>query len=298
MIRVLLSRMSYYRETEENMNRDYKIECVLESKQTEKVLLEIVRTSLFGDALFLENQLQLTRCDEYIYHESLVHPVLTMSDDPSSVCILGGGDGCAVRELLKWSNVTSIHIYDWDKELVELFKGKYSSWNSQSLLSPRTHIHIQDVLEISVKKQFDIVIVDLLDPNYKDTYSRELWTSLIKRLPFLLKPTGSLVLNAGGITPWNTREVEWIIMLLVGAFRTNTTHVLEVYKTFIPSFASEWCFILIHPEERLVDTVHFQPCPSLRYFDETAWKMSKTWTKDFPQLPVQPIKLSTYLPPL
>ena len=291
--------MAFYRENEEYITRDYKIIQSIESLQTRKSTLEIVKTNLYGEALFLDNQLQLTLRDEYIYHESLVHPVMTLTQEPKRICILGGGDGCAAREVLKWTGVETIDIVDWDEELLNLFKHKFSHWNSMSLQSSKVQCFAEDVLQFQPKETYDVVFLDLLDPNYKDNVSRLLWTSLMEKIQSLLKPNGSFVINAGGIKPWNTENAEWINMLLANSLNTNKTHKLQAYKTFIPSFATDWCFFLICPQELDVNATGLEKSSILKYFDQNAWVQATTWTRDYTtNLPIHPVKLISYLPPL
>ena len=292
-------RMAFYRENEEHIQKDYAIETVLETFQTGKSLLEIVKTNLFGEALFLDNELQLTLRDEYIYHESLVHPGMSLSLQPKRVCILGGGDGCAAREVLKWSGVEQIDIVDWDKEVLNLFQDKYCHWNSMSFHSPKVKCFAEDVLKFQPQGTYDIVFVDLVDPDYKDKNSRLLWEPLIQKLPCFVNENGSLVLNVGGMKPWNTVNQEWINMLLANAFKTNTTHKLQAYKCFVPSFATDWCFLLICPIDSHVNPIGLEKSSVLKYFDKHAWFHATNWTRDYKtNLPLEPVKLISYLPSL
>ena len=92
--------MAVYRENDGFLVREYELtHSAIVQKQTKKAFLEIVPTKEYGTALFLDGELQLTEKDEYIYHESLVHPCLMTAITRKKVCILGGGDGCAAREV-------------------------------------------------------------------------------------------------------------------------------------------------------------------------------------------------------
>ena len=289
--------MFLYSEKDGFVTREYAIQTIGESFQTQKALLEVVGTKEFGNALFLDGELQMTEKDEYIYHEMLVHPAMSSAKGSVSVCILGGGDGCAAREALKWTNVTSVDIYDWDKDLLQLFQHKYSFWNSQSLTHGKVSIHIENVLNVHIS-DYDFIFVDLVDPDYEDLQSRALWQQLIPKLG-TLRGSSTLVLNVGGIYPWDDKNTTWILMLLADAFYTNETHTIETYKVFVPSFAREWCFFLIKPIEATVKTSLFENVPSIRYFDKEAWKAATTWTKNMsPMIPVKPVNLNRYLPPL
>lgn len=293
--------MAFYRETESGISREYKVLAVLDSHHTGKSHLDIVRTDAFGDVLFLDNELQLATRDEYIYHESLVHPVMSciQNKNPQKVCILGGGDGCAAREVLKWQGVEQIDIIDWDREIIHLFSHQYASWNKHSLQSPKVKIFCENILTFLPECKYDVVIVDLLDPNYQEKTSSILWPSVVEKLLSIIKENGSIVINVGGITPWSTENAEWINMLLSNQFRKNTTHSIQAYKVFVPSFQTEWCFFMISPSESLVNTSIFDHSSFVRYFDTNAWRAATSWSKDYGMnLPINKIKLSESLPPV
>ena len=291
--------MLSYKENDRGVIREHFVEQILECKHTAKASLAILQTQEFGVSFFLDNELQLSQKDEYIYHEMLVHPAMSLYKNKLNVCILGGGDGCAAREVLKWKTAQTVEIFDWDKELTDLFKHKYSFYNGNSLSSEKVQVNNDNVLSLSPQNDYDVVIVDLVDPDYNDRVSKELWSSLIPKLPAYLTDFGTLVINAGGIYPWDSMNVEWILLLLAGAFGTNTTHTIECYKVFVPSFAREWCFFLIKPIDTRVDTNNDAVLKDFRYFDSNAWTLATTWSKDSSHIiPTKPVKLSVYLPPL
>jgi spermidine synthase len=290
--------MFFYREIDGLIQREYKVRKMVDSIESDKALIEVLDTEEFGYALFLDGQLQMTMRDEYLYHEMLVHPVMSLFEKPIHICILGGGDGCAAREVLKWDTVKTIEVFDYDKTVVDLFQHKHSSWNSQSLHHQNVQVNIDSVLNIPSIEDYDVLLVDLTDPIYDDIASKTLWQQLIPKLA-TLGPQSAAVLNIGGYLPWDEKNIDWIVMLLTDAFRTNETHTVESYKVFVPSFAREWCFLLIKPIKTSVNTSLFDHAPMIRYFDKDAWLAATTWTKDAPnRLPKGPVKLNEYLPPV
>ena len=291
--------MISYKENDRGIVREYCVEEILELKDTGKASLAILKTQEFGLSFFLDNELQFAQNDEYIYHEMLVHPAMSCARGNGYVCILGGGDGCAAREALKWQTVRSLEIFDWDKTVTELFKHKYSFYNGNSLSNENVQVNNDDVLTLSPQNDYDVVIVDLVDPDYKDTVSKELWSTLVPKLPAFLHESSTMVLNAGGFYPWDSTNVEWILLLLASAFGTNTTHTIESYKVFVPSFGREWCFFLIKPIGMRVDAYRYNNMREFRYFDSNAWTLATTWPKDSsPMIPTHPVILKGYLPPL
>src|SRR6266513_1406394 len=118
--------------------------------------------------LFLNAHLQFSSRDEYRYHEALVHPGLASLAGARRVLVLGGGDGLAVREILKYPTVESITLVDLDPDMTRLFSTHVylSTLNQHSLTNPRVHVINADAfpwLEQN-KGSFDFVVVDFPEP--------------------------------------------------------------------------------------------------------------------------------------
>src|SRR5215470_13801137 len=75
-----------------------------------------------GFQLFLNGHLQFSSADEYRYHEALVHPALTLAKVPRRVLVLGGGDGLALREILKHESIQAVTLVDIDEDMTRLSK--------------------------------------------------------------------------------------------------------------------------------------------------------------------------------
>src|SRR5437773_8216542 len=118
--------------------------------------------------LFLNSHLQFSSRDEYRYHEALVHPAMQSLGNPSRVLILGGGDGLALREALKYDSVESVTLVDLDREMTQLFmtNGLLRQLNADSLKSPKLKIVNADafVWVDQNSEVFDFAIVDFPDP--------------------------------------------------------------------------------------------------------------------------------------
>jgi spermidine synthase len=267
--------MSVYREKDGLLVREYSLATNgWITHKTEKANIDIVPTKEFGQALFIDGEMQLAFQDEYIYHEMLVHPCLSSSSARKRVCIIGGGDGCALREVLKWKDVEHVDILDWDEKLIQLFQTTYASVNSWSYEDNRVSIETNDIRTYKHTKRFyDCILVDLLDP---DTSQSDLWLDIFEIIKSWIVPGGSIVLNAGGITPWHTTTMNWLLQHV-----ESTIHFRRhMYKVFVPSFAREWCFLLLNKAKK----VELSNLPSnLRYLDNTAWNQAYTygWTKNY-----------------
>ena len=123
--------------------------------------------------LFLSSHLQFSSRDEYRYHEALVHPGLAALPGARRVLVLGGGDGLAVREILKYPAVESITLVDLDPEMTRLFSTHPMLVHAQRRFAhqaPRVHVINADAfpwLDSRPASSFDFVVVDFPDPtNY------------------------------------------------------------------------------------------------------------------------------------
>ena len=121
--------------------------------------------------LFLNSHLQFSSRDEYRYHESLVHPGLAAIPAPRRVLVLGGGDGLALREILKYPQIESATLVDLDPEMTRLFSSNpmLTALNHGSFLSPKVHVVNADAFPWidSNTDSFDFIVADFPDPtNY------------------------------------------------------------------------------------------------------------------------------------
>ena len=121
--------------------------------------------------LFLSSHLQFSSRDEYRYHEALVHPGLAALPGARRVLVLGGGDGLAVREILKYPSVEQVTLVDLDPEMTKLFSTNsvLVKLNKGSLKSPKVRVINDDAFPWLDRNEdmFDFVVVDFPDPtNY------------------------------------------------------------------------------------------------------------------------------------
>ena len=98
----------------------YEVTRVVYRGRTAFQSVEIVETRPYGLALFLDGAPQSALADEFVYHEALVHPALVAHPEPRRVLIAGGGEGAALREVLRHPGVERATMVDIDGELIEL----------------------------------------------------------------------------------------------------------------------------------------------------------------------------------
>jgi spermidine synthase len=236
----LIMATQIFTETDDEMIRSFRYwpETSVEFK-TAKQDVKILDTVLFGKTLFIDGVLQSSVKDEEIYHRKLVHPALGHKPHAKTVCILGGGEGATAREVLKYKNVESVTMIDWDKELVEYFRDKETAWHKGALLDPRVTLEHSDIFEVlNEPRKYDVIIIDLTDPEFEDGCWGELFVTITR----WLNPEGVLVANTGGMFPWDLTTTTKAEELLKAGLGT-TPHTLYKYKQFVPSFGREWTFV-------------------------------------------------------
>ena len=121
-----------------------------------------------GVRLFLNGNLQFHSRDEYRYHEALVHPALAAQGAPRKVLVLGGGDGMAVREVLKHPSVEQVVLVELDPHIVTLFRDHdvLQRLNDGALRSPKLRVVQADAFTWldANDEMFDAIVIDFPDP--------------------------------------------------------------------------------------------------------------------------------------
>jgi spermidine synthase len=190
--------------------------------------------------LFLSSHLQFSSRDEYRYHEALVHPGLQSLATPRRVLVLGGGDGLAVREILRYPAVETITLVDLDPEMTRLFQTNaiLTRLNENALNSPKVKIINSDAFIWLEQNSdfFDFAVVDFPDPTNHSL--GKLYTSAFYRLLAKhLSENGLAVVQS--TSPLFARQSYWCIVKTIESVGLHTTP----YHAYVPSFG-EWGFVL------------------------------------------------------
>ena len=195
----------------------------------------VVTRGKTGHSLFLNGNLQFNSFDEYRYHEALVHPAFAAYDgEPKRILVLGGGDGLAVREVLKYKSVESIQLVDLDPMMTGLSKAvpALAELNAYSLDDPRVSVTNADAfvwLDSAEVDPFDIAIIDFPDPNnfaLGKLYSTRFYNLLKQKL----KPDSAVVIQC--TSPLIARTSFWSIIKTLEA----ADYQVRPYQTTVPSF--------------------------------------------------------------
>ncbi|MBA4054579.1 MAG: spermidine synthase [Marivirga sp.] len=227
--------------------------------------------------LFLNGNLQFSSLDEYRYHESLIHPGLGRLINPENVLVLGGGDGMAVREILKYPSIKKITLVDLDGSITELFGSNSSlrQLNQHSLNSKIVSVINEDafVWIRSQRRTFDFIAIDFPDPsNY--SLGKLYTTAFYRELNRILSPGGCLVIQS--TSPYVARKSFWIINETL----QKEGFITQPYHCYVPSFG-EWGFI-IGSKNDLSDVYHFPT--GLRFIGESSVQQLFTFPPDMAHL--------------
>lgn len=142
----------------------YEVSKILHSAKSDFQEIIVVENPHFGKMLILDGVVQLTERDEFFYHEMLVHVVMHAHPNPKKVVVIGGGDGGAVREVLKHDSVEKVYFIEIDEEVINASK-KFFPSVACGMNDSRVEIKCMDGAEFVKDRDgdIDIVIVDSTD---------------------------------------------------------------------------------------------------------------------------------------
>ncbi len=229
----------------DSINADFvqlhRIEEILYAGRTKYQSARIVRSSRLGVCLVLDDKIQSSEADEFIYHEALVQPAMIAHPGPETVFIAGGGEGATLREALSHKTVKRAVMVDIDGEVVALSR-KYLPGHSRGAFEDsRTelyHVDARDYLAKSNKK-FDIIIIDLPDPIEEGPsyllYTREFYQIARNRLT----DNGMVAVQAGSASVTELLNFTAVYNTLKSVFP-----IVSPYQAVIPCFGGPWGFCL------------------------------------------------------
>lgn len=214
----------------------------LVSKTTDYQRIEILKSPFYGKMLIIDGDVQSSEKDEYIYHESLVHPSLIIHPNPEKVLIIGGGEGATLREVLKHKTVKEVFMVDIDEKMINFAKEYLSEWHKGSFFSDRVKLIIKDAREFIKDTQdetFDVIIEDVTEPFEGSSscllYTKEFLYDLYKKL----KIDGIFSIQASMlrcVTYEMHRKIFWTLREIFGKVFS--------YYSYVPSFDTTWSYIL------------------------------------------------------
>ena len=288
----------YYEDSSPDLGISWKniqsVDSVITQRNTH---VEMVEHPRWGITCYMDNTIQSGEADEVLYHEALVHPAISCAYYRKRIMIVGGGEGATAREVLKWPDVEHVDMYEWDKDVVSLFKEKYPQWAKGAWDDSRLKLHYDDIFEeikMHPVKRYDVIIIDLFDYSEDD---KNKWEILLYHLPYW--SNGSIVMYAGMREsmkfPKDKREQPYqvlsqmlrqhaspISILTRLQYPQNASvhdnfiadHEFIPYRLFVPSFMGESTFLLIKPRATLC---MFEQAKQFSHLTMDIWKSYKTF---------------------
>ncbi|WP_422844440.1 polyamine aminopropyltransferase [Acidovorax sp. M2(2025)] len=250
----------------------------------------VVTRGRLGHRLFLNGNLQFAESDEYRYHEALVHPAMAAHGAPQRVAVLGGGDGMAVREILKYPSVTSVTLVELDPAMTRLFTENptLAQLNGHALSDPRVKIVNTDAFgwlqaqqEQAGAQPYDVIVVDFPDPtNFSigKLYTNSIYALLDKNL----SASGYAVVQT--TSPLVARQSFWTVAQTIESVGLHTAP----YHAHVPSFG-EWGYIIAsHRPWRVPEKLP----EGLRFLDVGSLPLLFDFPRDMARVPAEVNRLS------
>ena len=207
---------------------------LIEASKTRFQDLEIHETPQFGKLFRLDGCFMTSEREEFVYHETLIHPALAALSAPKRVLIIGGGDGGAAEEALKHPSLDQVVMVELDEKVVEIAKQHFGAIHRGAFVHPKLKLLIDDGLKYlaETKEKFDHIALDLPDPIgpatalYEEAFFRDCKRSLA--------PGGVLTLHMG--SPWSRPDrVRMLYGRLAKMFK-----IARPYTMFIPLYGCLW----------------------------------------------------------
>lgn len=207
----------------------FQIEKEVYSGKSKYQKIEVFDTKEFGRVLALDELVQFTTKYEYVYHEMLVHPAMIYfsifnKKFPERILIIGGGDGPALRELLKYP-VKEVFLVDIDKKVTEVSKKYFKPALKSAFEDKRLRIFNQDALKFvkNYKNYFDVIIFDLTDPT---PVAKFCWNiKFYKNIFVALKENGVAVFQSGYLTEPFAKKARKGLAKVFPFFKTHKAFV-------------------------------------------------------------------------
>ncbi|MGB9637827.1 MAG: spermidine synthase [bacterium] len=250
--------------------------------------IDIIDTYNSGKVLILNSEPQSAEVDEYIYHESLVHPAMTACKNPVNVLIIGGGEGATLREVTKYKNVKKIVMVDIDEELHKIAKEYLKEWHQNSFEDNRVTLVFDDIKNyinkaIENNEKFDVIISDLNEPTGSTPAFKVYTPEFIEKILKISTDNLIMVLQASDLKDilfWEYRQdKEYPIIFEHFELFSQYFNDILLYHVFIPSFFSDWAFLMVSKSKISVDInnidniINERISGELKFYDSETHKM-------------------------
>ena len=215
--------------------------------------IEVFETKYFGKLLRLDGVIQMTEFDEANYHEMIAHVPLSSHSCPEHVLVIGGGDGGAVREILKHKDVKKVHLVEIDEEVINISK-KFFPDVSCSLNDERVSIINIDGADHAKFSNdlYDVIIIDSTDPfSVGESLFKESFYSNLKNL-----------LKYNGIVVSQCESMFYDLELIksMHEFKKKYFDYVKYYYTMVPTYPSgsigfQFCSNIDYPHNKVNNNI-------------------------------------------
>jgi spermidine synthase len=264
---------NWFIEFRANRSNLYRIEQTEVSTTSKYQEILIATVQGYGKALFLDGVPQSSSLDEYIYHETLIHPALVAHPHPTKVWIAGGGEGAVLREIVKHKTIERVVMVDIDQVVVDLARTHLSAWHQGAFEDPRVEVVHEDARAYLANTQetFDCIVMDLTDP-FVDGVAAPLFTREFFTLAKShLREGGILSMQAEVTDPGSDQTHIALVKTLESCFRS----VLP-YQAYIPFYGLHFGFAIASEGaldrhlsfQNIAQTLLERGCTDLRFYDE------------------------------
>lgn len=217
--------------------------------KSEFQVVDVCDLGLWGTTLILDGKVQSSAVDEFVYHESLVHPALFLHPNPKKVFIGGGGEGATAREILRHKTVEKVIMVDIDDIVCETSKQFLAGHHAGSFENPRFELLVQDAKQylIDCEDTFDVMVFDLADPLPGGPcyllYTDDFYEMVKKKL----NPGGIIVTQSGPGGYLTSNEVCVPVQCTLSKVFKNA----RTYLSHVPSFSDVYSFCIASDDAEL-----------------------------------------------
>jgi spermidine synthase len=230
---------------QDKINEDFlqlhRIDEVLYEGRTKYQAAQIIRSRKLGICLILDNKIQSSERDEFIYHEGLVQPAMLAHPKPESVFIAGGGEGATLREVLRYKTVKKIEMVDIDDEVTALCKKYLPGHAGKAFEDKRAAVHHVDARQYleNSKGKFDVIIIDLPDPIEEGPAARLFTQEFYRTVYNRLTNDGLIAVQAGSANP-----TELLNFSAVNSTLKKVFPIVVQCTAYVPCFGGPWGFCI------------------------------------------------------
>ena len=238
----------------------FTVDKVLTSARSPFQQIEIIRNRDYGRILMIDGLVQTTERDEFYYHEMLVHPALASHPKPKHVLIIGGGDGGALREVLKHP-VEKVWLVEIDGQVLEACY-EHFPWLKKAFRDKRAELVVADgnVFIEETDRMFDVILVDSSDPVGPSTVLHQ--EAFYRKLKSKLKPGGIIAAQAGSLMLHQDSHAR------KNQFLRKMFKFAELYLGPVPTYpVGMWCYDFLSDRVDPLSVRKMRVPEGLKYFN-------------------------------